>query len=161
MSEVNDIYKNSWQKADACAAQLYEAWSKVISVVMCTADRRQEMQQMRGVKRPHDAAPAGWPGDTKRPATSADYPPNAARYAYVMSCIRCNRVLAFQHSSQVKCHSLSVVRRHNGHSASMWSCLVPAVLHHICQVLSSPQCLVSILFLIIFIRGHLALSSLF
>ena len=45
------------------------------------ADRRQEMQQMRGVKRSHDTAPPAWPGETKRPAVAADYPPSASRFA--------------------------------------------------------------------------------
>jgi len=44
--------------------------------------RRQEMQQMRGMKRPHDGAAAGWPAETKRPAMpSAGYIPSATRHA--------------------------------------------------------------------------------
>ena len=38
------------------------------------------MQQLRAVKRPHDVAAPGWPGEPKRPAVPADYPPNSARY---------------------------------------------------------------------------------
>ena len=44
------------------------------------ADRRQEMQQLRGMKRPHDDAAPGWPTEPKRPAVPAEYPPSAARY---------------------------------------------------------------------------------
>ena len=33
------------------------------------------------MKRPHDGATSGWPGETKRPAVTADYPPNTAKYA--------------------------------------------------------------------------------
>lgn len=39
--------------------------------------KRQEMQQMRGIKRPHDPAPSGWPAEAKRPAMSSNYPPSA------------------------------------------------------------------------------------
>jgi len=55
-------------------------WWFVMCVFGCY--RRQEMQQMRGMRRPHDGAAVGWPAETKRPAMpSAGYIPSAARYA--------------------------------------------------------------------------------
>jgi len=55
-------------------------WWFVMCVFGCY--RRQEMQQMRGMKRPHDGAAAGWPAETKRPAMpSAGYIPSATRHA--------------------------------------------------------------------------------
>ena len=51
------------------------------SLVTCMLDRRQEMQQLRGVKRPHDVVVPGWPAESKRQAVSSDYAPNAARFA--------------------------------------------------------------------------------
>ena len=41
------------------------------------------MQQLRGVKRSHDVAAPSWPGDVKRPAVVADYPPSASRYLHI------------------------------------------------------------------------------
>jgi len=42
------------------------------------------MQQLRGVKRPHDVAAPAWPGEPKRPVVAADYAPNTTRYYYFM-----------------------------------------------------------------------------
>ena len=63
------------------------------------------MQQMRGMKRPHDVAPTGWPSDAKRPAVAADYPPTATRqlmHFYLWLCFVCVSLFVCQQDCPVR-----------------------------------------------------------
>ena len=64
------------------------------------------MQQVRGIKRPHDVAPPGWPAEAKRPAVSSSYPPSGPRHAQLVICVLFVLALLKKYSCVFSKHSL-------------------------------------------------------